>query len=179
MTWERKSRNWGICVRFFQHTEWQFSISLAQGKRGTHVEQTRFISSSLVKMHWMDFLRCIDHLPAFKGMNDGPLQSLLTLHWYWHSSQLFCLPTCSISVDSLSSINAVCHMRVVESCKVSFWKPLYTKRSFPLLIFLISHKILHAVLFSRNIDFLVYVVTHLSGNTHYFHMLVSHVFFYH
>ncbi len=42
---------------------------------------------------------------------------------------------CSISADSLSSLNALCHSWMVESCKVSFWKSLSTERSFLLSIF--------------------------------------------
>ncbi len=101
----------GVCVIFSEHTEQWWSISLAQRKRGTHIEQISFIPMSFVKMRWIGILRCVSHLPAFKQMDDSPLQSPLTLCWCWlcHNSSQF----------SVSRLSAQFQQTAVRECSMA------------------------------------------------------------
>ncbi len=62
--------------------------------------------------------------------------------------------------------------------KFHFKKPFLTERSFPLSIFLISHKILQRNIVGSKHPFSCLHGDTLSGNTHYFHTLNSRVIFF-
>ncbi len=86
--------------------------------------------------------------------------------------------TCSISVDSLPSVNVLCYLQMVESCKLfHFGKSLSIEQLFPLSIFLISRKILRCYISRLKHLFSCLCSNTLSENEHYFHMLNSHAFF--
>ncbi len=87
-------------------------------------------------------------------------------------------PTCSISANSLPSVNALRHLQMADSCKVSFWKASFNRVTVPTLIFfLISHKILQRNIIWSKHPFPYLHWDSLHGNTYYFHMLTSRVFF--
>ncbi len=135
----------------------------------------------LLKSAEMAFSGCVGHLPAFERMNDGPLQSPLTLHWCWHPSQQFSVSHVHAQIQQTPSAICKCSMlsadgRILQSFileslfqqsdRFHFW-----------FFFLISPKFYSVTLFDRNIRFLVYMAIHCTGNTHYFHLLMSCVFF--
>ncbi len=137
-----------IHVKFSEHTKRQSSISSC-------IEQTHLISGSLVKMHWIAILGMCRSSASFQ-MDEWQSSSITAdtvLMMTSITTVLSLLPKYPISADSASA-NALCHLWMVESCKVHFRKPLSKEWLFSLSIFLIHTK------FYSVIHFLAYMVTH-------------------
>ncbi len=125
----RKSEFWELRARFSKHTEQQCSISSAWKNWGTHIKQTHFFPSSFVKTCWIDILRMCRSSVSFR-MGEWQSSSITTDIELMLTSVMTVLglpPTCSISTDSLLSINALCHLQMVKSCQVSFWETSFNR----------------------------------------------------
>ncbi len=104
---------------FLNTEQWSF-ISLAGRNWGTHIEQTHFIPNSFVKMHRIDILVMCRLSNTFWidvwGSSKTTTNTVLMLTSV--TTVLSRPPLYLISADSLPSVNALCHLRLVVSCKV-------------------------------------------------------------
>ncbi len=114
----------GDSHQIFWTTEWRRYFSYALRKWGTYIEQMRFIAYFFVKMCGIDIL-WMCRLSASFQMDEWP-SSLTTTDTVLISTSIMTVlilsPIWSISADSLQSVNALCHLRMIESCEISFWE---------------------------------------------------------